>query len=524
MAWPPTVTVYKEDNSTEYTEMNKPLADLTERTDWLKQQVDQITAGRNLVALYANVDDSVAVGDAVYLDTATGIVKPALARFANEYAADGSLRLADSGYVLGLVTEKPNATSARVFTNGTYEDLALANTIFGPGASPGIYRLSMGNAGELTTEEQELDILVAVYQGDGIFTLFDKRASIPNHIHQIYKLIPGGWFVDTDAQFDEMEKPEYLVNNPGAGFGYDLASDPDVSRLFPNVPSLIRIYGDGDLLLETEVIANVDNIWWLGQGPVPSAPDDFGTLEVAITTPYSFGEPILRGARSDTPTELLLSADQGILTANMSPWAIEDVTEQATAIVGLDGRTAERGPMVSRVDVIGDLERSVNSQGVVTLSLGLGLNQFIEPQIVNLNNSIEASDGYYVYYALPSSRNASMLGRISIPYFTGANLAAAVVAEVHGLSGGGSIPQLTVNYSVKNYPSLVSYMGSVWDGSIVLPTPAIPANNALIVETAEEDRFLVTSKGTVYVELSLDNIIGEDVKIARFGVILYVVE
>ncbi len=523
MAWPPTVTVYKEDNSTEYTEMNKPLADLIERTDWLKQQVDQITAGRNLVGLYDNVDSSVSVGDAVYLDPDDGTVKPALARFASEYAQDGSLRLASSGYVLGLVTEKPNATSAYVFTTGTFEDQILSDTIFGVAADPGIYRLSMTNDGELTSEEQEIDILVAVYHGDGRISLFDKRASIPTHIHQIYPL-EADWLPYTDPQFDEMEKPDGIS---AGDFGYDLANDPDVSRLFPNVPSIIRVYGDGDLLLETEVVANRDNIWWLGDAPVPSDPDDYGTLEVAITTPYSFGEPILRGARSDTPTELLLSADEGILTANMAPWDVSDIdpnNHPAKAVVELDGRQAKFGSVVADIATVGDIEKSENSNGLVTLSLGLGINQFIEPEIVNLNNAVEASDGYYVYYALPNNRDSALLGRISIPYFQDANLEAAVIAEVHGLSGGGAIPALNVNYSVKNFPSTLSYMGSAWDGSFTLPTPSIDTNNSLIVEADAGDRFLVTSKGTVYLEVGYDNLLGEDVKIVRFGLILYVVQ
>lgn len=516
MAWPPSVNVYKEDNSTEYTQMNKPLADLIERTDWLKQQVDQITAGTNLVALYDNVDASVSVGDAVYLDTSTGTIKPALARFASEYAADGSLRLADSGYVLGLVVEKPNATSARVFTTGTYEDQILADTVFGVSADPGVFRLSMLNDGELTLAEQELDILVAVYQGGGVFSLFDKRASIPNHIHQIYPL-DGLWLVVGDAQFDEMEKPA------GAVYGYDLANDADMQRLFPNIPGLIRVYGDGDLLLDSEVIANTDNLWWVDASvPTPSEPTDFGQLEAAITTPYTFGEPILRGARSDTPTELELSALQGILTANMAPWTTLIGGASAQAVVGVAGRQATLGPVVSSVDVLGDLTKVEDSNGGVVLSLGLGINQFIEPKIVNLNNALEASDGYYVYYALPSGRDAAMLGRITIPYFTGANLKAAVVAEVHGLAGGGAIPALNVNYSVKNYPAALQYMGSTWDGSFTLPTPAIAANNALIVEADAGDQFEVTSKGTVYLSLGYDSP-AEDIKIARFGLILYVV-
>lgn len=515
MAWPPTVNVYKFENPTAYTDMNKPLADLIERTDWLKQQVDQITAGRNLVALYDNVDASVIVGDAVYLDTATGTVKRALARFAAEYAADGSLRLADSGYVLGIVTEKPNATSARVVTTGTYEDQILADVVFGVSADPGVFRLSMTNDGELTKDEQELDILVAVYQGGGRFALFDKRASIPNHIHQLYTL-GGLWLAESDSQFDDMEKPA------GAVYGYDLANDPDIQRLFPNIPGLIRLYGDGDLLLDTEVIANSDNIWWVDSAPVPSDPADYGTIEAAITTPYTFGEPILRGARSDTPTELLLSADQGILTANMAPWDTTIGGAVAQAVTGLSGRVATLGPVVSSVGVIGDLEKIEDSNGGVVLSLGLGLNQLIEPQIVNLNNAVEASDGYYVYYALPTGRDAALLGRISIPYFQSATLEAAVVAEVHGQSGGGAIPALNVNYSVKNYPAALSFMGSTWDGTFNMPTPAIAANHALIVEADAGDRFNVTSKGTVYLEIGFDSP-AEDIKIARFGLILYVV-
>jgi hypothetical protein len=517
MAWPPSVNVYEENNPTKYTDMNKPLADLIARTDWLKQQIDQVTAGKNLVALYDNVSEDVSVGDAVYLDTSDGTLKPALAGFASAYAADGSLRLAESGYITGFVTDKPNAASAYVVTSGTYSDQALADIIFGGGASAGIYRLSMTNAGEVTATEQELDILAVQYDGAGSMTLFDKRASIPNHIHQAYSL-DQVWLAESDSQFDDMEKPA------GATFGYDLANDSDLQRLFPQVPGYTRIFADGNLLSETEVIANKDNIWWVDATlPTPTVPTDYTELEAFITTPYTFGEPILRGARSDTPTEIVLSADQGILTANMASWSTVDGGPSAKAVIGLSGREATLGSVVSSVEVIGDLEKSESAQGAVTLSLGEGINRFIEPYITNLNNAVEASDGYYTYYALPAGRDASMLGRISIPYFSGASLEAAVIAEVYGLAGGGAIPALTVEHSAKAYPSSQVAMNSAWDDTFTLPTPSIDANNTLIVEALEADRFLVTSRGTVYVSLGFDNGLSEDIRIVRFGVILYTV-
>ena len=45
--FPGSVRLFKFENSTEFDEMNKPLNDLIERTDWLKSQVDQITAGES---------------------------------------------------------------------------------------------------------------------------------------------------------------------------------------------------------------------------------------------------------------------------------------------------------------------------------------------------------------------------------------------------------------------------------------------------------------------------------------------
>ena len=148
--------------------------------------------------------------------------------------------------------------------------------------------------------------------------------------------------------------------------------------------------------------------------------------------------------------------------------------------------------------------------------------EFLEPQIVNLNSAVEASDGYYVYYGLPAGRNAKMIGRISLPFFQDANLAAAVVAEVQGLSGGGAIPALNINYSTKDYPTAPVAMGSSWDGTFTLPTPAIANNTALIVEADIGDRFNVTSRGTIFLEIGY-NSPSEDIKITRFGVILYTI-
>lgn len=488
--------------------MNKPIVDLIERTDWLKQQVDQITAGRNLLALHDNIDASVAVGDAVYLQTSTGTVKPALAKFATSYASDGSLRLNESGYVLGLVVSKPNATSAYVFTTGTYEDQSLADVIFGVSADPGVYRLSMTNDGKLTATEQEIDILVAVYQGNGRFTLFDKRASIPNHIHQTY-VLDQAWLLESDIAFDEMEKPV------GATHGYDIVNDANLSRIFATVPGSVRVFGDGVLIAETEIVGNLDNLWGLSGDPSGT----YTVLEAVAVLPYTFGEPVLRGATSDTPDEIELSAQQGILKANMAAWQFSAGTPDGTALKTLSGRAAETVPVVTGINVVAPLDKGVSAQGIVTLSWAGGINTFLEPEIVNLNNSIEATDGLYVYYALPAGRDASLIGRISLPYFEG-TLKAAIVAEVQGLAGGGAIPQLAANYIVHPYPSTEQALAGAVTGPILLPADVISANSVKIVEVDSLSRFDVTARGTVYLHLGYDTP-AEDIKITRFGLILY---
>jgi hypothetical protein len=491
--------------------MNKPLQALIERTDYLKQQIDQVTAGENLIGSYANMASDTEVGDAVYLDADTETVKKALSGFAPEFAQDGSFRLAASGYVLGIVIEKTSETSGRIWLTGTITDQDLADDALGVSADPGIYRLSMTNNGELTADEQELDILVLQYHGGGVMTMFDKRAAIPNHIHQTY-LLEESWLLASDSAFDDMEKPV------GAAYGYDIANDANMQRIFATVPGSIRVFGDGELIAETVIVSNLDNIWSLSIDPSVT----YTVIEATITMPYTFGEPVLRGARTDTPEEILLSAEQGILTANMQDWQTEADTPDGTAIRSIVGRTYKTVQVVTDVGVLGDLQKSTDSEGKITISLGLGINSFLEPQIVNLNNAIEESDGYYVYYALPSGRDAAMLGRISLPFFQDAVLEAAVVAEVQGLSGGGAIPALNIDYSVKAYPSVAVAMGSSWDGSFTLPTPAIANNEALIVEADPSDRFNVTSRGTVFLKVGYDTP-AEDIKITRFGVILYTV-
>lgn len=507
MNWSNTVPLYEFENSTKYDDMNKPLQSLIDRTDWLKQQVEQMTAGQNLIGTFDNLDSETVVGDAVYVDD-TGEVKKALAGFSTEFAADGSFRLARSGYVLGIVIEKTNATSGTVFTMGTMQSQSLADDALGAGAAPGIYRLSMTNDGELTDDEQELDILVVQYHGAGVMTLFDKRAAIPNHIHQTY-VLDQAWLVESDSSFDEMEKPA------GATYGYDIFNDANMLRIFATVPGAVRIFGDGVLLAETEVIGNEDNLWWVTAGTDPT---DYAVLTATITMPYTFGEPVLRGARTDNPDEILLSALQGILTVNLTDWTYEDVAAIGKAVVAFDGRTAKRSPVVSEVAVVGDLQETTNqATGLVTLSLGQGINTFIEPQIVNLNNAIEANDGYYTYYALPADRDSFMLGRISLPYFSGATLQATIVAEVQGLAAGGAIPALAVSYAVQPYQDVATPMPSAWDASITLPTDVIPANNGKIV--AAVATFAVTSKGAIHIKLGFDTPT-EDIKITRFGVIL----
>jgi len=491
--------------------MNRPLSVLAARTDYLKSVLDQIQAGQILTSVCNCLDASTELGDAVYFDSVSSTMKKALAAFDTEYDQDGGLVASARSYVAGFIIEKTTPISGVLWIGGLLTDSSIIEVITGTVWPKDLFWLSATDAGKVTNTKQVPTSLCLQGIGNSKLMMLERRVTWANHTHQVFSMTES-WLVspETEPAFEGMAIPA------GAVYGYDIASDVQLHEIFQIIPEAVRVFADGQLLTGNEIAVTVDNIWWMLASPVPT---EFVNFTVTVIIPFSFGEPIIRSAYTNTPDDLELQAVQGRLSVDQKPWISGSSAPAARAVSQISGRTKSFTPVVSQLAGAGGLVVTTDSEGRAVVSDERGLEVLVEPQIVNLNNAIEATDGIYTYYAFPATRTCTMIGRIALPRFDSTiTVEAQLIAEVEGLQVGafpdlfGEVIVLPAADGVTPVPMPVA-----WGSPLTLAGKAIAANNMDLLSTVEADWVPVTSEGLVYLRLTAA-VSAVDLNIMRFGI------
>ena len=521
LSWVDQVPLYQHDSDTQSSTMNQPLQALIDRTDYLKSYLEQVSANSRLIIACNRLSSDTAKGDAIYFNTETDQYEPALAKWDDEYADDGSLQPAPSAVMLGFVLQKTTANSGYIFLYGELEDASFVTSLLGADPDPGLYYLSSLEAGKVTLDEPPIRVPCLFYVGQDRCVALEHKAWWPNHIHKNFELEESWYTADPpDPRFEGMTIPA------GALFGYDIASDTELSSLFSIVPGAVTVIGDGTILGTDKVVVNDDNIWWMDNASLPTAYE----LWVYAAIPYSYGEPILRGAQTNKPEELTVTAEQGMLTIDPADWAQEGATANSrTCISGIAGRKYTKSEQISQVLEGPGVTVTVDSEGKATVSASQQVEALIDADLTNLDNAVESSDGSFVYFTLPADRDASFTGVCAIPKFDGtATIHAAAFAVRRGIFGAtvGSpitFPELTVDMTFVPTAKGEPYVD--------ISSPSTLATSLAGESTVQErlyyqespevgGRIEVESEGQLFVKISIAA--GNyDKDIFRYGIILY---
>lgn len=266
---------------------NRPLEILRENCNYLFCRMEQAALGSALVTYNVTIDDSVEVGEPVYLDAESLPRKYKRSRLRFE-VVDGMVVTYPETEVHGILVNKTAADAGDILLDGVYQ-VSLVNSV-GQAQPTGKHYLSPV-AGKLTDVRQALPVPVLISDGSGK-VLFRPWFAETYPLIRSFKVdltlepsgtsaVAGGLASITDP---DAELPGWLPANhvsfggvapSGAKFGYNLAADEVLSGLWPPNPiqatELFFDRGDDECVGATEILrsgldlvqVDVNGIWWM---------------------------------------------------------------------------------------------------------------------------------------------------------------------------------------------------------------------------------------------------------------------
>ena len=259
-------------------------------------------------------------------------------------------------------------------------------------------------------------------------------------------------------------------------------------------------------------------------------PDNAGSVVVYGYVPFVNGEPVVRAISTDTPCEIALEDDKGVVSVSMKPWEILDQESNgAYAIERISDRTQRRIPVVSGLTSSGGVVVKSRGDGVYDISSADVVEALLDAELVNLNNVIELSDDPYVWFDFPAGRDASLTARVAVPRLNPRNrYIAKAWAHIRGIidakpTAPVPFPEMAVELTHVKAP-----------GSIAVGLPATPMVTTTIPEIEESNETMlylgesvdgveVSSQGMVHFKFALPADTYHKY-LARFGIKLYLVE
>lgn len=217
---------------------NRPHSQLAQRTEYLREILDAIGAGRSSFDVDSPLSPSVEVGMALYWNADLKEFAPAIASL--EFTSNGNFtgRISDQSYVVGVCTGKTSSTRGTVTFWGRVPSLDVSNVL--DDQTPGPKFLSPLEAGKFVSYKPPVGIYSMFVQvADDptqaeVIIMPSPREVLEDHIHYALNLETTvaatsgdqGWLVAGDPSFGGLAPA-------GAVYGYNINQDPAVYELFP---------------------------------------------------------------------------------------------------------------------------------------------------------------------------------------------------------------------------------------------------------------------------------------------------
>lgn len=432
---------------------NRPIDDVAQRTEHLKQLLYAAVAGQSVVYHDLPCDLSVTPGDVVYIDT-DSIIKLALV------AVGANGLIANSAIVAGVVISKSNSQLCDVCCSGRVAAINTATwaTKFETGVfTAGPVYLSQSTAGKITPYNGAVSVFVGNLSSAGELFVAPRPPYQDQHTHYEFNLAgtPAGTVVDPavgTAHSITSPNPAlagWLPANStyfptaviplGAKFGYNLlhSSASGLLAVFP--PLLLTtavILADGTEI-NSIVTINASGIWWMtdayGYAPWPTdyvaggVPAKYVIRFIKSTSGSSAG--YVANLRPDpssvVPLEILddltgLVGSVGRLRLRIPGLGLTagTTTPSGVAVADIAGTQFRTVPVANRLIAgTGISLSSTNSDatgafGDITLSV-VSTSSYVEAKLSTLGSAVASTYSGADTVALTAGVNASPIWQLS---------------------------------------------------------------------------------------------------------------
>lgn len=279
--------------------VNRPDRALADRTAYLKDRLDAAEAGRAIMDLDATIAPSVLPGHAVYWNTDRHRYEPAMVVITPDEET-GSLSTAPSTECVGLCHKKTAADRGDIVLRGLVTFANLEASV-GQTVEAGKYYLSAVSAGKITKQKPPVTAAVCYVLGPrdncttdvSVLVCPQIKDSFDEHTHFRIKLTTAPAGNIALATVDGEERASVTAANStlpgwlpadhatfngkaptGAKFGYNIAANPALSRVWPPIPIQsaallwdkgVNRLGGTEVPLGTDGAAIIDTngIWWM---------------------------------------------------------------------------------------------------------------------------------------------------------------------------------------------------------------------------------------------------------------------
>lgn len=496
--------------------VNRPMATLAERTDYLKAIYESVTTNEFTYISNVAVSPACAAGDVVAWSSVNEQYEPALAAWSDSVDQYGALVPAESAVMAGILAVKHTELTGSVVTGGYIRNFQSLERLFGT-ATPaqGVYYMSASSAGKVTRDAPAMAVLALVYQGGGNVHIPTVRFEKATHDHKTYTLDSGMWLAANDTNFPNIPIPV------DAEWGYNRfhATQEAVNAIFALYPgeAFLMNAADGTNILPEDYILDASDVWF----KTVAAPAD--DITMYLTCPNSHGPGIVRAIQTNTPGELSVTLVNGLATVDKVAPAVYPDTAGYTVVKSVDSEGVHTGQVVEKIVPGPGIHLSYYSgapgQGVVGVELASVSSDPVDASLVNLNNAMEVTADGVIYAAFPSARTSSMTAVVKGPSWG--------VGTTYGyiwmwVKGADSMPEVSVSVSVMVFQAPGTGGAAISEPSThtITITGATDASRIYAFQTAEADKFTVPSGSLIQYTLSVANTYGVDVMLLRQGLVV----
>ena len=509
-SWLPRVPFIDDGEPVDQNVSNRPSVALAGQTQYLKDRLDAAALGESTRAFGAVLASAVLPNQPVAWNAVTEQFEPALASVAPD-PVSGSLVAGPLADCVGICSDKSTPTYGTIVTGGRFAT-NLANAVSGT-PTVGRYYLSSSVAGTLTTQRPAVSVPVLYWDGTYAYVAPSLHQFLESHVHYRFALpcAPAGGQVAIGGHVavtsPDATKPGWLpaahasFNGKaptGASYGYNLAVDPNLSKVWPPTPIESAVFvwdkgldDTGGTVLPTGlnglVYGNRYGIWWMsdcvGDTPWPASYDP-AHPPVPAGPNSSLGAecPRLVDMRLFVAfTEMLFLTDKSVVTS-LTPAAGSAITVADCAgnpartgdlqlglnFALLTGTDVIEGPLVyktlaagvfHRGNVVEKLVAGANvtltptvtnahdgsAQGTVLIDVDVDLaSRELAPQVIRLQDARERFLANVPYIGFPPDRPSAITAPFAIPPI-GLPTTPTIVLRVQLLgTTAGTLPALTV--------------------------------------------------------------------------------